>query len=112
MKATAEIEAGVCGFKTHVTAQCDDGQHVALAVASDCEKIGRVAAALNAVQPLDAFQEIHPGKESVLLGCARQTLQGCCAGCVVPAGLFKTMQVAAGLALPADIAIRLSRKSS
>jgi len=38
----------------------------------------------------------------------RETLKGCCAGCAVPAGLFKAMQVAAGLALPQDITIRLS----
>jgi hypothetical protein len=33
----------------------------------------------------------------------------CCAGCAVPAGLFKAMQVAAGLALPKDITIRLAK---
>ena len=112
MKARVEIEAGVCGFRTQALAASDDGQHVTLAVETDCEKIGQVAAALAAVQPLDAFQEIHPAKESVLLGCVRQTLKGCCAGCAVPAGLFKAMQVAAGLALPADIAIRLSKDSA
>ncbi|MBN2584496.1 MAG: hypothetical protein JXL80_15650 [Planctomycetes bacterium] len=112
MKATAEIEAGVCGFKTRVAALCDDDQYVTQAIETDCEKIGHVADALNAVQPLDAFQEINPAAESVLLGCVRQTLKGCCAGCAVPTGLFKAMQVAAGLALPADIAIRLSKDSA
>ena len=112
MKATAEIEAGVCGFKTRAVAECEDGQHVTLAIDTDCEKIGQVAAALAAVQPLDAFQEINPARESVLLRTVRDTLKGCCAGCAVPAGLFKAMQVAAGLALPADIAIRLSKDSA
>jgi hypothetical protein len=40
----------------------------------------------------------------------RATLKGCCAGCAVPAGLFKAMQVAAGLALPKDINIRLTKE--
>ena len=38
----------------------------------------------------------------------RANLHGCCAGCAVPVGLFKAMQVAAGLALPKDIEIALS----
>jgi hypothetical protein len=107
VKAQVEIEAGVCGFRTQATAESEDCQHVSLSIQTDCEKIGQVAAALNAVQPLDAFQEINPATESVLLATVRQTLKGCCAGCAVPAGLFKAMQVAAGLALPKDIAIRL-----
>jgi uncharacterized 2Fe-2S/4Fe-4S cluster protein (DUF4445 family) len=44
---------------------------------------------------------------SVLLRTARDVLTGCCAGCAVPVGLFKTMQVAAGLALPKDITINM-----
>ncbi|MFN2352102.1 MAG: hypothetical protein ABR497_09170, partial [Kiritimatiellia bacterium] len=34
-------------------------------------------------------------------------LKGCCAGCAVPVGVFKAMQVAAGLALPKDPTITL-----
>jgi len=37
-------------------------------------------------------------------------LTGCCAGCAVPVGLFKAMQVAAGLALAKDIAITLAKE--
>lgn len=110
MKATVEIEAGVCGFKTRAVAESADDQHVTLAIETDCEKIGQLAAGLAAVQPLDAFQEIHPARESVLLHIVRDTLKGCCAGCAVPAGLFKAMQVAAGLALPKDISIRLAKQ--
>ena len=112
MKANVAIDAGVCGFKTRAVAESADAQHVSLAIETDCEKIGQVAVALAAVQPLDAFQEINPAAESVLLRTVRETLKGCCAGCAVPAGLFKAMQLAAGLALPADIAIRLSRDST
>jgi hypothetical protein len=39
----------------------------------------------------------------------KETLTGCCAGCAVPVGLFKAMQVAAGLALPKDITIKLTK---
>lgn len=109
MKAQVEIEAGVCGFRTDATAESADGQHVTFAVETGCETIQQLATALVNHQPLDAFQEISPAGESVFMATVRETLKGCCAGCAVPAGLFKAMQVAAGLALPKDISIRLSK---
>jgi hypothetical protein len=42
------------------------------------------------------------------MSVVREHLQGCCSGCAVPVGLFKAMQVAAGMALPQDIAISVS----
>ena len=32
-------------------------------------------------------------------------LKGCCAGCAVPSGIFKSMQVAASLALPQSVSM-------
>lgn len=112
MKAQVEVEAGVCGFRTRATAASEDSQNVSFIVQSDCEKINQLAAALADRQPLDAYQEISPADESVFMAVVRETLKGCCAGCAVPAGLFKAMQVAAGLALPKDISIRLSKIES
>ena len=89
--------------------ESDDEQHVSFAIETDCEKISRLAATLTDRQPLDAYQEISPASESVFMRTVRETLTGCCAGCAVPAGLFKAMQVAAGLALPKDISIHLSK---
>jgi hypothetical protein len=110
MKAKVEIEAGICGFRTTAEAASDDSQSVTFAIGTDCEKIKGLAEALKGREPLDAYQEISPAAESVLLGTVRSTLKGCCAGCAVPAGLFKAMQVAAGLALPKDISIRLAKE--
>ena len=87
----------------------EDSQQVAFEVTSDCENIRRLAAALKNREPIDAYQEISPAARSVLMLAVRSTLTGCCAGCAVPAGLFKAMQVAAGLALPKDISIRLTK---
>ena len=106
MRATVEIDAGVCGFKTAASARSLDGQNVSFEVQTDCEKIGQLAATLSGCHPLDAYQEINAARESVLLATVRNTLKGCCAGCAVPAGLFKAMQVAAGLALPKDISMK------
>jgi len=108
MQAKVEIDAGICGFRTVACVTSDDSQNVTFVTDSGCEKIRGLAARLQAHGPIDAYQEISPATESVVLATVRETLTGCCAGCAVPAGLFKGMQVAAGLALPQDITIRLS----
>ena len=110
MKARAEIDAGVCGFKTMVVVTCDDDQHANIEIHSGCEKVRAMAASLKEKGPVDAYQEISPGGESVVLGVARETLKGCCAACAAPVGVFKAMQVAACLALPKDIGIKLTKE--
>lgn len=110
MKTHVKIEAGICGFKTSAVAESEDSQSVTFHVESDCEKIVRLAAALKMKEPIDAFQEINPAGESVLMTTVREVLCGCCAGCAVPVGLFKAMQVTAGLALPKDIVIQLRQE--
>jgi len=102
--ANAEILAGICGFRTSVRAEGDDDFAVRLEVSSDCEKVRGLAAELRTVSALD---ELGGGHEGVILGAGRRHLKGCCAACVVPAGIFKAMQVAAGVALPADVGIEL-----
>ncbi len=109
MNASVKIQAGVCGFQTSARVLTEDSQNVTFEIESDCGKIRALGGVLKKRGAIDAFQEIHPEGESVLLSCARETLTGCCAGCAVPVGLFKGMQIAAGLALPQDIAIALAR---
>jgi hypothetical protein len=65
---------------------------------------------MNTHVKIDAFQEISPENESVLMATVREILCGCCAGCAVPVGLFKAMQVSAGLALPKEITIQLTQE--
>lgn len=106
--AKATINAGVCGFTTEVTATCEDSQNVTFALNSPCEKITALGQALPTV---DAYAEIGAGFDGQLLSAARSALAGCCAGCIVPSGIFKTMQVSARLALPAPVNIELSREA-
>jgi hypothetical protein len=101
------ISAGVCGFHTTVEARSDDMQMVSLQMASECEKIRGLAEALTA--PIDAYQEIGDGFDGVVLTAARAHLKGCCAGCAVPSGIFKSVQVAGGVALPAPISMTIER---
>ncbi len=110
MKVKAEIDAGVCGFHTSACVSSEDSQHVTFDIQSDCGKIRAVAELLKRKGEIDAYQEISTNAPSVVLGTASGVLKGCCAACAVPVGLFKGMQVAAGLALPKDIQINLRRE--
>ena len=110
MNVQFSVNAGICGFMTKAAANCEDGQFVELVIESPCEKIQALAKSLEEAGTIDAFQEISPAGESVILSTARATLKGCCAGCVVPVALFKSMQVAAGLALPSDISISMAKE--
>ena len=110
MKATVEVDAGICGLYTRADVTSQDDQNVAFNVDSDCEKIRQLGAALKDKGLIDAYQEINPAGQSVVMQAVHATLTGCCAGCAVPAGLFKAMQVAAGIALPKDIVVRLGKE--
>ncbi|MCX7028731.1 MAG: hypothetical protein NTU62_01245 [Spirochaetes bacterium] len=101
------IRAGVCGFSTTVLARSDDEQNVTLSIESDCEKIRGVAERLT--EPIDAYQEIGAGFGGAVYKVVLAGLKGCCAGCVVPSGIFKSVQVAGRVALPAPITIDIER---
>lgn len=110
MTSTAEVLAGICGFRTKATARSDDGQMVSFALETDCENIRQLGELLLARGPVDAYQEIGADGPAAVMSCVREVLKGCCSGCAVPVGIFKAMQVAAGLALPRDIEIRISKE--
>ncbi len=108
--AGAEISSGICGFTTTVTARpAGDGQHVTLTIESDCPNVQQLAAELLDLTDMevDAFREItYRGEGPHILRLAARHLRH--TACPVPSGLIKAIEVAAGLALPADVAIRLS----
>jgi len=108
MKAQAMIDGGICGFHSKVRAESDDSQMVQLTLTSGCEKVAAFGQALAAKGPVDGYAEIGDGADGVVLTTARESLKGCCAACAVPIGVFKAMQVAAGVALPKDVSMRIS----
>lgn len=109
MAIKVEVDAGICGFRTTALVHSEDSQHVTFDVRSDCGKIRAVAELLKRQGEIDAFQEISPDGPNIVMGAAANVLKGCCAACAAPVGLFKGMQVAAGLALPKEIHIQISR---
>jgi hypothetical protein len=104
--AKAIINAGICGFKTTVIAESDEMQMVSFNIESDCENIVKMAVDFPIA---DAYSEIGSGFDGELHKVFRGSLRGCCSGCVVPCGIFKAMQVAAGLALPTEASIELEK---
>ena len=104
--AKTRVEAGICGFVTEIETSSEDMQHVSFKVETDCEKIKNLSKKLNKV---DAYNEIKDGFDGELYKVIREELEGCCAGCAVPVGLFKSMQVAAMVALPKNISITITK---
>ena len=108
MKCSTEIFAGVCGFTTRVVAEGEE-ELVTLAIETECQKVQGLATVLKG-QQIDAYEEIHKGFEGVVMSAVRSGIAGCCAGCVVPSGIFKSLQVAAAVALPKDISITMRKE--
>jgi len=102
-----KVEAGVCGFVAEIEATSEDSQMVSFKIKTDCEKIDKLA---NKLVPVDAYNEIKEGFKGELYKIIVQELTGCCSGCAVSVGIFKSMQVAANLALPKDININITKE--
>jgi len=108
MKAHSLIDAGTCGFHTTVVADSPDKRHVTFSIETECDVIARLVAALAEVQPIDVYGEVDKRKESVILATVVETMAECRKSCAVPLGVFKAMQVVAGLALPKDVHIEVA----
>ena len=82
-----------------------EGPHrVLLTIESECEAVQRLAAELTQADP---FREVtFSGAGPLTLQLAAKYLPH--AACPVPVGIIKAVEVAAGLALPADATIKLS----
>lgn len=102
-----KVEAGVCGFVSEIEAYSEDSQFVSFRIETTCDKISKLSEKLPTV---DAYNEIKDGFDGELYSIIRQELKGCCSGCAVPVGIFKSMQVAAMLALPRPVTITMSKE--
>jgi len=105
MMAKSTIEAGICGFHTSVEAEAGDDYQVQLKIESDCKHIQKLAEDLKEV---NAFNEIsfRRGAPEILAKGAQYCTH---ASCPVPVGIIKTVEVAAGLALPQVVTITVEK---
>ena len=110
--ATGIIHAGVCGFTINVKAVSDDSQSTSrrskllkLEITSDCPNYQKIAGELTEV---DAYKEIlnklHTGKVYEIF--AKYSPHPSCPGV---SGIMKTVEVAAGLALPQTASIDITK---
>jgi hypothetical protein len=85
--------------------------NVELKVVSSCDTIKELASRFKEKTPIDAYQELSPN-ESIILAISRPVLvqKGCCEACVVPAAVCKAIQVVAGLALPKDVTLKITKQ--
>jgi len=105
MTTKAHISAGVCGLETSVVVR-SQGSRCAIAIESSCTFVQRLAEELVDVEPLS---EILSRDELPRIWqlAAKHRLH---AACPVPIGILKAIEVEAGLALPADVSITISRE--
>ena len=104
--AKAEIFSGICGFSTVVETSMD-GDVCNLSISSQCEAIQRLAKELTQVDPFQEISFRRATPQTLEMGakyCSH-------AACPVPVGIIKAVEVEAGLALPANVSITLSKST-
>ena len=102
--ATVKVDPGICGFKTVIHAECDDMQTCTLTIHSSCPNIGSIT-----IEGIDAYQECCFVKcdESQIMNELGKTLPHI--ACPIPTAALKAVEVAAGLALPADVSMTIEK---
>jgi len=102
--AKAEVMAGNCGFTTQIEATMN-GSSCELHITSECKAIKRMAEELTQVDP---YQEIT-FKRSVPIIHQAGVKHCSHAACPVPVSIIKAVEIEAGLALPTDVTIKLTK---
>jgi hypothetical protein len=104
--AQADIIAGNCGFTTRVETTMN-GRVCKVQITSDCAAIQRMAEELTEVDPFKeiSFKRAMPRTHEMGIKYCTH------AACPVPVGIIKAIEIEAGLALPTDVSIKLSKTS-
>ena len=106
MDIQASIGGGICGLHTTVEAISADGMTVTVRIESDCPLVSKMAAELTSLDALDELMRRPYIATTPALLSAKHKLH---TTCVVPTGILKAVEAAAGLALPGQCEIRLAR---
>lgn len=103
--AVVEIVSGVCGFTTRIEGSADASLQVALEITSECSQIQNLAEQLVQVSAMEEISQ--PITETRTYRAAAKC--GLHAACPVPSAILKTLEVASGMALPADVHMTIER---
>ena len=107
MRGIVNVMSGICGMITEIRATSEDPSGmVLLDINTRCESIRHLA---------DALKIVNPEEEISFRGAGPKTLRMAArhckhAACPVPSGIIKAIEVAAGLALPEDASIKVTRE--
>jgi hypothetical protein len=102
--AKAEIFAGDCGFNTTVETRMNS-RSCTVQINSECNAIQEMAGELQEVNPYEEISFKRKMPRTHEMGVKYCTH----AACPVPSGIIKAIEVEAGLALPTDVTIKLSK---
>ncbi|MFC2009119.1 DUF6951 family protein [Chloroflexota bacterium] len=98
---TVEVDGGICGYVSAVRARRSSPSTVHVDVESDCSMVMACTESLNELQARDA---LNPRREGWVHKLMFKHIRH--AGCPVPTGVAKAVEVEMGAALPADAYIR------
>jgi hypothetical protein len=101
-----EVFAGVCGFKTVISADPQERYKAVCTLETGCPNLKKVAAALGD-EPLDVMNELFAkGQSKVITLCSAHLPH---VSCPVPSAILKALEVSVGLALPADPTLKFKK---
>lgn len=104
--AKVQVASGICGLNATIAARGDDQYDVVIAVTSECPRVRKLA---DEVTHLSALTELMlPINETMVYRSAARAK--CHAACPVPSAILKAIEVAAGMALPADVHMGIERE--
>jgi len=99
------VAPGICGLATTIESRVDGSFGAIVTIESDCAQVAKLAEQLGRVSILDELRAPIDGT-TVYRAAAACRLH---AACPVPSAILKAIEVAAGLALPADVHIIIER---
>ncbi len=104
--ARATVNPGICGFETVVEVQVDSATYKAeIVISSRCNHVQKLAEELGEVDAMEIITK-RITETAIYQAASRAKLH---AACPVPCAVIKAIEVAAGLALPAAVHIKLEK---
>jgi Family of unknown function (DUF6951) len=104
--ALVVVDAGVCGHGATVRAAKTGGYNVRVELESDCPHVQKIAPEpieVDALRQIGLRGGLPPLLESAYACCAH-------AACPAPSAVIKAVEVAAGLALPDDVTMTITKE--
>jgi hypothetical protein len=101
-----QVNPGICGLKTTISANSEDAQTTELKICTDCPSLKPFEEEL---KEADGY-EVCFGKpgDSLVFELANKYCRH--PGCPVPVAIIKAIEVACGLALPKNVEISIEKK--